>query len=739
MPRFLIAPFDSGLVKEQAPWLVPESAFTEFNNAYIYKGKIKKRIGSKYMGVPDTQETAQLSSRLRIKLGITDAGTGILNGTIPDGGYLSVGQMFSIEEVMLTVTNNGAGLLDMLNTDAAAITHARYNYATGGYEITAIGAYKGKNVYFYPGEPVLGLTQYEDGTREEEISVAFDTRFSYKFDGNSWDFLDAAVGTTTWNSGSYDYFWMTNYAGTNPEDTALFVCNFNLDAGVIDPIRYWNGLAWTSWTPKFLTAGGAAINAVLSAKIMLPFKGFFVFFNTYEERGGTNHYQNRCRFSWYGSPIDPTAWLEPKQTGAGGGGFIDAPTEEAIVSVEFIRDRLIVFFEKSIWELVYTGNPVLPFVWQKINTELGSIGTFSSVPFDDVVLNIGQTGIIACSGAAVQRIDNAIPHEILKTLRDSDQVKRIHGVRDYKTELVYWSLPMIVANDTDAYPDRILVYNYKNNTWSYFDDSITTFGYCQQSTGNTWEHDFSMWKEDLSSWDSDLEIPYAKQLIGGNQQGYTFFINRDEMANASALQVTKIDTTDFTVINHNLKEGDFLALNNCNAGIDIGLVQSVVNNNTIKIWAKVGDDWVYADNAAYLGGGTLERISRISIKSKQLNPFIKQGKGLSLDKINFCVKKTTNGEITVDYNVSNSGLDFISEATVSGSQLGTNVLETSPYVLKPIEEEADRFWHPVYFSADGEFAQIHIYHTDEQLLEGQSYINFTLEGMLLHVSPRGDI
>ena len=55
---------------------------------------------------------------------------------------------------------------------------------------------------------------------------------------------------------------------------------------------------------------------------------------------------------------------------ADGGGYIDASTEEQIVSAEFIKDRLIVYFERSTWELAYTGNEVLPFVWQKINTEL---------------------------------------------------------------------------------------------------------------------------------------------------------------------------------------------------------------------------------------------------------------------------------------------------------------------------------------------------------------------------------
>ena len=54
----------------------------------------------------------------------------------------------------------------------------------------------------------------------------------------------------------------------------------------------------------------------------------------------------------------------------GFGNAIDAATQEAIVSAEFLKDRLIVYFERSTWELVYTGNQIYPFTWQKINTEL---------------------------------------------------------------------------------------------------------------------------------------------------------------------------------------------------------------------------------------------------------------------------------------------------------------------------------------------------------------------------------
>src|SRR5207247_7694475 len=98
----------------------------------------------------------------------------------------------------------------------------------------------------------------------------------------------------------------------------------------------------------------------------------------------------------------------------GKGDSIDAPTSEAIVTALILKDRLIVYFERSTWELVYTGNQVIPFDWQTINIELGAESTQSVVPFDSVILGVGDVGIHSCNGGNVARIDDKIPDEILQ-------------------------------------------------------------------------------------------------------------------------------------------------------------------------------------------------------------------------------------------------------------------------------------------------------------------------------------
>ena len=748
--RFLIGPLSVGLETDLKPFMIPDEAMAQLSNAYVFRGRVRKRFGSRLLG-------DQKLSRLRIALtggaavGITD-GAGAATGTVP-GAIFKVGQMFSIGDALYTVSNGAAGAQPMLQT--VATTTATYDIGTGVYVFN--GAPATTQIYFYPAEPVMGLTLYEKGSVNNHAAYAFDTQFAYVYGGGGWA-RSLTGANPVWHGDDTDFFWVTNWQGITDDQIVLFVTNFQVTnyngvvAATDDSLWTFDGTTWTEFTPKFLTTG----EKVKTARIIVPFKNRLVLLNTVElDAAAANNinYPNRCRFSQNGSPFEgglplcATAWLEQGQAGSHQAGFIDAPTEEEIVSAEFIKDRLIVYFERSTWELAYTGNEIQPFIWQKINTELGSESTFSSVPFDKEILTVGTTGVHTCNGANVARVDNKIPDQVFQIRNTNSGPGRVAGIRDYFAEMVYWSFPNSSQAALQTYPNKILVYNYKNGSWAINDDCITAFGYFEQQTGLTWAQATFPWASATVTWGSGTLQADYRQILAGNQEGFTFLVvpeGLNQGSNALAMQLTNMTydsaTTEMilTIVDHTLSVGEYIkisgALGVTYTGLGIYKVTSRTDTNIVRVLLTFADpDTAPSFTGTYTGGGTVARVSKIDILTKQWNFYQNVGKNVYIQKIDFNITKTSQGQITIDYYPSSTNESMIAQASATGAAMGNSVLETSPYTLVPLEEQQNQLWHPIFFQTDGETVQLRIYLNDDQLKNptiAESF--FELNAMLLY-------
>lgn len=743
--RFFIAPYDenSGLQTNYKPWLIPDEAFSELNNAYVFRGRVRKRFGSRWIG------DNSLVSRLRINVGTITGGTlsGNIRTILVDAGFpTAVGQSFSIDTIIFTVVNPAAGVQQMLRSDGSVAT-ATYNLTTSAFNITGVALPDGTDVFFYPNLPVMGLQTYEQSSINDEFVIAFDTRYAYQYNAG-WDRIsaEATPGSAVWTGDNSQFFWTTTWTGADAAAKIFFVTNFNQNEPNF--MRYYDGIQWNDFNPQI----DATPNFLHSARIIVPFKNRLVAFNTWEGLAaplpGTN-YSNRCRYSQVGSPLDASAW---RQDIPGRGNAIDASTTEAIITVEFIKDRLIVFFERSTWELVYTGNQAYPFNWQQINTELGAESTFSIVPFDKVAIGVGNVGIHACNGANVERIDEKIPDTVFDIHNADQGVFRVYGIRDYYVEMVYWTFPDTQTNTDFPYPNRVLVFNYKTGTWAFNDDSITCFGYFQPVSGITWDSTTVGW-DDSTTWDSGAIQAKFRQVIAGNQQGYTFICDADEPINAPVLQITNVTLpgvlTTLTVIQHNLRNEDYIYIQNAtwsdasdSLNDAIFQVVNVIDANTFEI----GPVAPFTGN--YIGGGLISRVSKISIKTKEYNFYAKQGRNAYISRVDFMVDSTSAGQLQVDFFVSTALTPLLEDSEGNRISLGTGTLDTFPYIdlptfpyttVKapiPFEKTAVRLWHPVYFDADGEVVQLQLVLNDAQMKSVDiRESGFTLHAMCIYAQP----
>lgn len=769
MDRFLIAPYDkdSGLHTEVRPWLIPDKAFSTLTNAYVFRGRVRKRFGSRWMG--DTQQ----QSRLRVLLGATN-NVGAIDVFVPRSGGMpivtpAIGQMFSIGNELFTVNvlGNPAQLLD---TGASAV----HTFDTTTGELIIVGATPLTNVYYYPALPVMGLLSLENQNVNNEPIIGFDTTFAYQYLNTGWERLNLEVtpGASVWHGSNSEFFWASTYRGVNASDYVFFVTNYNVNEPNFMRTLLASTLQWNNFRPLISdqTDGGGNRTQIYcdTCLIIVPFKNRLVLLNVEETTiftpfGGIPvttqaFYPFRARWCWQASPLDANAF---RQDIPGNGSGADAPTSEAIVTVEFIKDRLIVFFERSTWELVYTGNQVNPFVWQQINTELGAESTFSVVPFDKVALGVGNVGVMACNGSNVERIDTAIPQEVFRIHNLDSGVERVYGVRDYYVEMVYWTFPDPNASTDFPYPNQVLVFNYNTGTWAINEDSITVFGYFQPQTGITWDSTQITWDMTIG-WDSGTAQALFRQVVAGNQEGWTFIIDADRPVNAAVLQITDMAFSNdgsgiitLTVIDHNLLINEFIYMADAVGTLDV----LTLNNMIFKIITVIDRNrFTIILNppgnpaSVYNGGGVIRRVSNINIMTKEYNFYVEQDRNCYVSRVDFQVDRTDTGAVAVDYFISSnpeSMIEASDSVTGSGSNVGTNVLETSPYALYPFESGQDRLLHPIYFQADGEFIQLQLAMTEAQMLAviqiivddavvgytGPSFEDFQMHSMCFYATP----
>lgn len=723
--RFLIAPYDnnSGLQTDVRPWLISDQAFAQLLNMYQYRGRIRKRFGSRYMA------DSKLLSRLRTVINLVAGQGTIFAGTaaftVP-GTIFAIGQQFSVDTVLFTVVSNVAGPQQMLRSDGLANV-ATFDIGTGAYNITGVVVANGTIVYFYPALPVMGLDTYDQLTVNLEVPVGFDTQWAYAWGASGWQRL--AGGADIWVGTNSDFFWVANWRGVNPFDRILFVTNFDEN----DPnfMRYWNGAIWTVFQPAI-----SPINFLNSARILVPFKNHLVAFNTFEgpNIAGQKQYPNRGRYSQNGSPLAIDAWREDIE---GKGNAVDAATNEAIVTVEFVRDRLIVYFERSTWEFVFTGNQSFPFIWQKINTELGVESTFSIVPFDKVALGIGNTGIHACNGANVERIDLKIPQFVFDIKNAQGGLDRVHGIRDYTPEMIYWTLPVDTATDIQPYPTQVLIYNYKAGTWALNDDSITAFGYSQNLAGGiTWDSSTVTW-DDPASWNSGAFQSDFRNVIGGNQEGYTFICDSNTTVNAAVIQITDIAITgiiqiQITAIDHNFREGDWIYFQDITGTGTIPNINGTIQQVISSVGTPITQNSFYVNvydasgipfptiTGIYSGGGVISRVSKPDVRSKEYNFYAKDNRNAYVSQVNFLVDRTGTadaaaGSFLANFYVSTNINNMVDSAGTTGSLIGTSIIETSAYPNASFEAASTRLWHPVYLWADGNVIQVQITLNDLQM------------------------
>ncbi len=708
-----IAGSSVGLETDKKPFMLPDQAFQFLENAYVFRDRVKKREGLEVVGrlrrilttasmgnisIPAAGSTAtNIYTRLIASSVISANET---NAQIETGNITNITIVFGAPISQTLTDTTGTGVLTV--TGAGVITGATLNYATGILTLTTSGSAGVSTLTitgaYYPMLPAMGILKVDDQTLTNQFSIFFNTVYCFVFDVGSGKFKEFIPGTT-WSGNDTDFFLGANFRGITADIRLTFVTNFNNGNNIpatFDPIRYTNGATWTNFAPT-LSDNGTPIS-LFQARIIIPYYGRLLALNTWEgtTAGGgatASNFYNRCRFSQIGNPIEtdaghpaPEVYLAWRSDIQGRGGFIDAPTNEKIVSASFFKNTLIVKFDSSTWQLRYVGEYGLPFLWERISSDYGSESTFSSVLFDEGVLSVDTRGVTSSQGVNVQRIDVQIPDQVYEFQVEQFGLDRIQGVRDFQKELVYWCYAD--GQIGNPYPNRTLVYNYRNNTYAIFRNNITCFGTLEIQTGVTWDSLSVSWDSMDVTWtDVDTE-PYFPYIVSGNQQGFIHYYGYSTEDDPS-LAITSINIAvspnALVIPNHNLEDGEIIYLNSIiwqtppttdlNGNIFRANITPGDNNNlTISYWDE--NSQLYFNTPAqsatvYVGGGTATLFPQLYVQTKDFNPYQSSGKQMKISYIDFLTDATFDSAMTVQLYMNSS------PAVISNLLVGNKSVETS--------------------------------------------------------------
>lgn len=486
----LIAPFQTGLDTDTEPWQSPADSFSIANNVHIFNGTIERRNGYRKFGHLKT-----LDAKINIS-GITKALNGVVTTAVNHG--LATDDWVFIDGVV------GMTQVNKLYFKVTVTLPNKFqlNMDTSAYGVYGGGGTIAKLINLI--DRVMGIYQFIKSNGDKETLAFGLTRVNKYVDGPklffALDQADIMSGLDT------DYVWVCNLQSSSLPNR-LYFTNGNPYNGTLNGIRYYDASGTGFETVSFVPSLGGGRN-LYGAKILFSGKERLLALDTYENVGGvTTHYPQRARWC---QAQGPSNWndLTP-----GGGGYVDAPTGDQIISAQSLGDQNIVFFTDSVWLLQPLSDPALPFKWEKINDFRATDGKMATVAYDDYVMSLGIRGITGTDSSQTVRIDNRIKDFIYSNI-NADEFGKVFGLRDFSNRRTWVLYPGIEEYENS----NALIFDEESKGFSTYSISMNCLGH--GSTGGDYTLADFVASNDL---DKTIEEFYDENLVS------YFWQNKNEL------------------------------------------------------------------------------------------------------------------------------------------------------------------------------------------------------------------
>ena len=326
--------------------------------------------------------------------------------------------------------------------------------------------------------PMLLATYYQyDGTT---FTILCTVDHAYKLAADTWTLISTSPGPS-FTGDEDDIFW-----------SVIFNDLFIVTNGT-DNIMKWEGTTWAD-------LGGATGN--YKAKCMAPFYSTLVLGHTIESGTACPY---RIRWSDTG---DPENWS------TGNAGFVDLmDTADFITALVQMGDRLFVFKERSIWELIFVGDTGSAMFEPRL--VIDGIGTYAGktcINLGTKILFFGSDSIYSFDGLHIDSVSDQLFPILYETGEKIVQHNKLNrAVAEYVEETGDYIVALPTGNDN---PDLLLRYNVKDKSWAKRTKDVVALGLYSSQTQITW----AVAKTGALAWNhADWAIPWKRQqLLSGS-------------------------------------------------------------------------------------------------------------------------------------------------------------------------------------------------------------------------------
>ena len=529
---FTIAPFGTGLDTDQEPWALPVDSFTEIENGHIHHGYVEKRSGNRLLTEMVHGRDITAATAANPAVFTVSSATGLANGDEVTLHYLAGGTWANLNELKYTVSGLSGATFNLVDSSGTTVDGSGLGAYTAG--TGRLGTFEALRI--------MGIFRFIDSSNTRQTLIADTERVSlYNPATGLVDPLDVQDTVPTiyknadiFTPGDLNYIWSANWQHAGAKNRVYFTNGvaYSGSAPGVDGLYYYDASA--AQVEQFHPALSGS-NEVYGSKLIFSIKNRLLLLHTFEYNGAsTSAFPQRARWC---AAQDPSNWDDSV---AGGGGFVDAPTGDHIISARQLQDLIIVQFTDSVWTLRPVSDPALPFRWDKINDFRACGAKMATVGYDRYVLGVGSRGITATDGVETRRVDQRI-EDFTSEEVNQDEFGKVFIERDYQNRRTWFLYPSVESDDADA----VLIYDDESGAYSKYLSDINVVGRSIVSQDFAAQdfiaaNNLDVSAEDLGEetalsffWSKNTEI-----FLGGDRTGKIYELNFGNTDNGSSIDLS---------------------------------------------------------------------------------------------------------------------------------------------------------------------------------------------------------